>query len=336
MAYIKPREFYSSLRNQEYKPVYLFAGEEVYQQEEAWRFVEKKLGIDSLNMEIFYCGDMQVNDLMLAAQTHPFMAEKRLLLVKDAQKLKSADVEAVSEFLKNPLDTVCILFLWGERLNKSNKLAKVIDSVGAVVEFRTLYESELPSWVKERVKEQSKTITDKAVQELITESGSSLLDLNNELDKLMLYTAKNREITAQDVEALSGHTRQSNLYNLRDCIESGKIEDAVMICENLLNEGEIPLKMLATIYNSVRRLLVAKSLLEQKKSSRQEIQQELKLNAYFDKNFFSNLSKFTLSGLEKSIAIVRDADTELKSSARPEKMIFEELVLSLGNRAHKL
>jgi len=331
MAYLKPNEFYVRLRNKEYKPVYLFAGEEVYLQEEACSFVEKKFSIDSLNLEIFYCGELSVNELLLAAQTHPFMSEKRLLVVKDAQKLKAADLEILSQFLKNPLDTVCMLFLWTERVrreNKSSKLFKAVEARGDVVEFRALYENELPAWVKAKIKEQSKMITDEAARLLVAESGSNLLDLQNEIEKLSLYTAKKNEITVEDVEKMSGHTRQSNLNNLADSIESGKIDKTLQIID-LVNEGEIPLKILAAIYRVLRRLLIAKSLMEQKKSSRLEIQQELNLNAYFDKNFFTNLSRFNLGRLQQALKSVLAADLELKTSSRPEKLVFEEVVLSL-------
>jgi len=334
MPYLKPKDLYARLRNQEYKPVYLFAGEETYQQEEAWRFLERKFGVDSLNMEIFYCGELSISDLILAAQTHPFMAEKRLLVVKDAHKLKSADAEALSQFLRNPLDTVCILFLWPERVKRENKnslLFKAAEAAGEVVEFKALYDSELPSWVKGKIKEQSKTISDEAVELLITESGSSLLDLSNEIEKLVLYAARKNEISAADVESLSGHTRQSNLNNLADSIESGKTVAALKITENLMSEGEMPLKILATVYRVLRRLLMARSLMEEKNSSRADIQRELYLNAYFDRNFFNNLSKFTPVRLKKYIGLVLKADTELKSSSRPEQMVLEELILSLGN-----
>ena len=102
MAYLKPKEFYIRIREQKYRPVYLFAGEDVYQQEEACRFIVKKLDVDSLNMEIFYCGDMNINDLMLAAQTHPFMAERRLLVVKDAHKLKERRCSGAFGVFKEP------------------------------------------------------------------------------------------------------------------------------------------------------------------------------------------------------------------------------------------
>ncbi len=333
MAYLKPKEFYIRIREQKYRPVYLFAGEDVYQQEEACRFIVKKLDVDSLNMEIFYCGDMNINDLMLAAQTHPFMAERRLLVVKDAHKLKSADVAALSVFLKNPLETVCLLFMWPEKVRKENKssaLFKAIEAAGEVVEFKALYENELPAWVKIKIKEQSKTISDEAVGVLIAETGTNLLDLDNEIEKLALYCAKKNEIAVADVEKVSGHARQANLNNLAESVESGRIGTALEITEKLLSEGEIPLKMLTTIYRVLRRLLIARSMMDEKKSSRMEIQQELNLNAYFDRNFFNNLSKYSLERLKKGISQVLSADIDLKSSSKPENMVFEELILSLS------
>ena len=92
---------------------------------------EHKLGVDSLNMEIFYCSDLSLNELMLAAQTHPFMSEKRLLVLKDAHKLKSAEIATLSQFLKTPMDTACILLMWPERVKKENKAGALFKTVEA-------------------------------------------------------------------------------------------------------------------------------------------------------------------------------------------------------------
>ena len=85
-----------------------------------------------------------------------------------------------------------------------------------MVEFKALYENELPAWVKIKIKEQSKTISDEAVGVLIAETGMNLLDLDNEIEKLALYCAKKNEIAVADVEKVSGHARQANLNNLAE------------------------------------------------------------------------------------------------------------------------
>lgn len=337
MPYIKPQELYAQWRARTYKPVYLFAGEETYLQEEAWQALEKKLGVDSLNAEIFYASESTINAVSLAAQTLPFMSERRLLIVKDAHRLKAADQEKLAEFLKIPVTTTCLVLLWADKVRKDsrrNKLFAAIEKAGDVVDFRALYDSELPAWVLQKVKENAKTIRSEAVQCLVQESGSNLLDLSNEIEKLLLFTGARSEITLDDVETLSGHTRLANLNHLSDAVESRRVSQALQIIEDLLREGEIPLKILATIQRVVRRLLTAKYL-EERKSSHQEIRQELFLNPYFDRNFFIHLARYSVKELEAALEKVRDADAELKSSSRPEQMIFEELLLCL-NGIHEL
>lgn len=337
MPYIKPQELYAQWRGRTYKPVYLFAGEETYLQEKAWQALEKKLGVDSLNTEIFYASENIVSDISLAVQTLPFMAERRLLVVKDADRLKSTDQEKLAEFLNIPVTTSCLVFLWPSKLRKDlrrNKLFCAVEGAGDVVDFRALYDSELPAWVLQKVKENAKTIRQEAVQCLVQESGSNLLDLSNEIEKLLLFTGARSEITLNDVEAMSGHTRLANLNHLSEAVEGRRTSEALRITEDLLREGEIPLKILATVQRVVRRLLTAKYL-EQKKSSRQEIRQELYLNPYFDRNFFTHLARFSAMELEAALERLRNADAELKGSGRPEAMIFEDLLLSL-NGANEL
>jgi DNA polymerase-3 subunit delta len=326
-------ELYKQLRSNTVKQVYIFAGEETYMQEEAWRFLEKKMGVDALNVEVFYAPETQVQNIIIAAQTMPFLSEKRLIVVKDTQKLKAADTENLAEFFKHPPETSCVVLLWADRMKKDSKnkgLFSVVEKSGSVVEFRALYERELPSWIVQRVKEFGKSITPDAVQAIIEESGSGLLDLSNELEKLDLYTGEKTEITLQDVEKVSGHTKLADLNRLADAVEEGKASKSLEIAENLLREGEIPLKIIATIYRVMKRLLLAKSMLDHKKSSHQEIRQELQLNPYFHSNYFTKLARFPLRKLERSIEHVLQADVAIKTSARPEQMIIEELILLLS------
>jgi len=334
MPTLKPAELYAELRAKNYRPFYIFAGEETYLMEEAWRQLEKGIGVDSLNRETFFGGDVSVDDIIIALQTMPFLAEKRLLLVKDAQKIKAKEAEKLAEYLKMPVTSSCLVLLWQDKLRKDAKsgLFSAVGKTGAVVEFRALYDRELPSWVVQKVAGLGKRISSDAAQYLVQESGSNLLDLYNEIEKLDLFTGAAKEITVKDVEVMSGHTRQANLNQLAEAIEGKKIDEMLAIVEGLLEEGEIPLKILATIYRSVRRLLAAKSLGEERGLSSQEIKQELHLHPYFDRNFLMNVSRYTMAELQKDLELILQADLELKTSVRPEQFIFEELLLGLSGK----
>jgi DNA polymerase-3 subunit delta len=330
---VKPNEFYSHLATRDFKPVYLFAGEEAYLQDEALERLEKAIGADPLNMEVFYASDASFDNIILATQTLPFMSERRVIIVKEANKVRAADAQKLAEFLKTPVMSSCLVLLWPERLRKDlgkNSLPAVVDKVGMVVDFRPLYDRELPGWVQQAAGKLGKKISPEAAQHLLQESGTDLLDLSNELEKLALFSGDRKEITRQDVEIASGHTKQSNLNQLAEAVEAKDVRRSLEVAEQLLEEGEIPLKILATIYRVVRRLLTARSLLDQKKSSHQIIRQELNIHPYFDREFFNNLSRYRLRELMKGLELVMRADLELKTTERPEALVIEELLVSLS------
>lgn len=340
MPTLKISDAYAAWRKNDIKPVYLFAGEEAYLADEAMEYLVKKLGVDAFNHEIFYGADVDVSKFALAMQTLPFLAERRLLVLRDAQELSAVESKEIAEFLKKPADSACVVLVWNERVSRDarrNPLFAAAEKGGSVVEFRQLYDRELPGWIVERVRKESKTIAGDAVQALMRESGANLNDLANEIEKLLIYAGSRAEITAHDVEALSGHTRVASLNTLSEEIEARRVDRALMSVEKLVEEGEVPLRILATIGRVLRRLLVAKSLEVQKKSPHQDIRQELNLNQYFDRAFFTNLAKYTLKDLEYALERLLHADLELKTSARPEQSVLADLVLSLGaNRQYQL
>lgn len=335
MPYIKPGELYAQMRAKKFLPVYIFAGDEPYLLQEALQSLEKSLNVSPLCREVFFGNETHVHEIILATQTMPFMSDRRFLIVKDADRFKKADSEKLAEFLKNPVESSCLVLIWKEKLrreDKNSELFSSIDASGAVVEFRTLYEKELPGWISDKIKSHGKKITPDAAQYLISESGPNLLDIENEIDKLSLFCGSKETIQLGDAQQSSGHSRQANLYELAEAVEGRKADKAVMIIERLLSDGEIPLKALAAVYRSARRMLTAKCLMEENKMSADEIRQELRLSPYFDRNFFSNLARYSLGELKQAAELIMSADMELKTSTRPEQYVLEELIISLTKK----
>lgn len=334
MPYIDIKEAATQWQANKFLPVYIFAGDETYLQEDALHKLERSLNIDSLNKEVFYGPESSVNEIFTAAQTMPFIAERRLIIVKEAQKIRATETAKLAEFLKAPNQSSCLVFIWFSKVNRkeTQKTAffSAIEKSGAIIEFKTLYDNNIPSWVQRRAAEMKKQISADAAEYLSKESGTSLMDLNNELEKLCLFVGDKKEISLQDVETLSGHTKQVNLYQLTEAVESKNIKSALAILEKLLEEGEVPVIILSFIYSAVRKLLTAKSLLEDKGMRRDEITQKLRMHPYFSAAFFSNLQKFSKEELLNGLRLVLEADKELKSSARPENALFEELLLGLN------
>jgi DNA polymerase-3 subunit delta len=188
----------------------------------------------------------------------------------------------------------------------------------------------MAEWVRAEVTGRKKTIAYEAVTYLIQESGSSLMDLHNELEKLFLFVGDKKEIGLGDVESMSGHTKQSNVFQLTEAIESKNIKLSVSVLKSLLREGEAPVLILTFAHRAIRRLLTAKSLMEEMGMNRDEVGRKLFLHKFFDRNFFQLLGKYTMKELRKDMRLVLEADIELKSSSRPEEAVLEELFLALS------
>ncbi len=314
------------------RPVYILAGEEQFQLDETLDELEKALSVDTLNRETLHPPEASADDIIMATQTMPFLSDRRLVIVREAHKLKVSEAGKLALFIAHPSASACLVLLWNDRIPKEIKksaLFAAAEKSGMVVDFKKMYERELPAWVQKRAAFIGKRMGMDAVNHLLAESGPGLLDLAGEIEKLALYVGKKPEITAEDVEKAGGHTRHSDLNAFRNALETRDTALSLKTAESLLKDGEPALKMLAVIYNFVRRFIIAKSLMEQKKSSRMEIQQELRVHSFFARDFFDHCALFQKKELEKGLKLILSADAELKRSARPDAEVIGELVSAL-------
>ena len=113
-------------------------------------------------------------------------------------------------------------------------------------------------------------------------------------------------------------------------IESKNIKKSIVVLKSLIEEGEEPVVILSFVHRAIRRLLTAKSLIEEMGLPKDEVSRKLVLHRFFDKNFFQLLGKFTMGELKRDIRLVLEADLEIKSSSRPQEAVLEELFFALS------
>lgn len=332
MSVFKTAELFKHLAAKKLKPVYLLAGEETFSHQEAVQIIAGIVNAGPLNTETFTIPDDSLDAVLNALQTVPFLAESRLIIVRDAHKLRAPDVESLVAALEKPIPSACLILLWASPLKreaKGNLLAAAVGKIGVVAECWPFFERDLPGWIVERFKRGKTKISPEAIRILIQEAGTSLQDLANEIEKLMLYAGPAQEITPEIVEHVSGHTRVANLNQLAEAVELRNGAGALKIIEELLAEGEEGLRIVATIHRVVRRCAAAKSLREEEGKSDDDIRYALRLHPFFDRSFFARLDRHSLGELERGLRKIVQADFELKSSSRPDSMVLEELSLSL-------
>ncbi|AKL97599.1 DNA polymerase III subunit delta [Endomicrobium proavitum] len=333
MAFIKFQDFNSDKLNTPHA-AYLFAGEESFLIDLSLKKIEKIIDAGDLNREIFYGGELSADDVVNALQTLPFLGEKRLIIIKEAHKIKAADAEVITEYIDNPSDTSCLVFLYAANYKKEGvaKRKELVSKYSSsklcvAVDCRKQYENETRDFIKTGFADRGKNVSYDVVSRMIEENGTDLLNISNEIEKLSLFAGGKKSITLEDVEYISGHTKEANVYSLAAEIEAKNLKKALFVLEKLLVDGEEPVVILSTIVSCVRRLLEAKSMIEERGASSSEISSALRMHPYFAKTFVSNLHKHDFKRLKDSMKTVLKADAAIKTGASDAASALEKALI---------
>ena len=146
---MKPEELRRALADGRIKPAYYFYGDESYLMErEVKRLITTLVPPDvaDFNLDILYGGDRKGQEIASAAQTLPMFAQRRLVVVKRSEALVDADHEALTEYLRNPSPTTCLLLV-GKKPDLRRKFFLELKKIGELVEFKPPYENQLPAFV---------------------------------------------------------------------------------------------------------------------------------------------------------------------------------------------
>jgi len=315
-------------------PAYMFAGEEPFLIDLCLKKVEQVIDSDDLNKEVFYGGELSGEDVLNALETLPFLSEKKLVVVKEAHKIKAGDAEILSDYLDNPADTSCLVLLYPANYKKEGvaKRKELINKCSSskmcvCVDCRKQYESEAREFVKSGFAEKGKTVSYDVVSRMLEENGVDLLNISNEIEKLALWTADKKSVTQDDVEKISGHTKEANIYSLSSEIESKNLKKALFILEKLFTDGEDSVVILSAVSSAVRKLLEAKSRMEEKGEDSSEITSSLRMHPYFAKTFIANLGKHDLKRLRDSAKMVLKADTAIKTGLSDAPSALEKALI---------
>jgi len=200
----------------DFKPVYYLMGEESYYIDRVSDYiVSKALTEDEkdFNLTILYGPQTTGEEVVNAAKRYPMMAERQVVLVREAQSLDHRD--ALSFYLQKPLlSTILILCHKNGKLDGRTKLATEIQRAGILFESRKLYDRELPSFVVSYVHRKRLEIAPDACQILCEHVGADLNRLAGELDKLVLAVGEKRLIDSQLIQDHIGISKDYNAFEL--------------------------------------------------------------------------------------------------------------------------
>ncbi|MDR2191997.1 MAG: DNA polymerase III subunit delta [Endomicrobium sp.] len=335
MTIIKIQDFDKLISAKKVSPVYMFAGEESYLIDLCLEKTEKLIAADDLNKEIFYAGEMSSEDVFNALQTLPFLSERRVIIVKGANKMKADDAQRFADYVSNPIETSSLIFIYNgaykkETVAKRKELISACSSSKFCVfaDCRKQYESETRDFIKKEFAKRGKNVSYDVIARILDDSGTSLLNISQEIEKLSLFVGKDKKnITLEDLELISGYDKETNVYALSSHLESRDVKKALFVLEKLISEGEEPVIILSAISSAIRKMLNAKSMLEERGMGESETASALRIHNYFAGAFFDNLKKRSLAKLKNDMKSVLKADIAIKTGSSDAFSAFEKVIL---------
>jgi len=292
------------------------------------------------NFHVFNSGEHNSQEIIQAAQTLPMFSQYRFVLVSEADQMDEEKVEALMEYIKEPSPSTCLV-LYGQTTGLWKKHRKEIEKVGRIVEYPRLRGKALASWVRKKMQERGKTLSEDAAEYLMEIVGDHLYDINNALEKVFLSVGEKRRIELPDVEEMTSDVKISTVFDLTDAIGHRNLERALRILEKAMESGTIPfrkeedsskkdpvpllLSMMAKQYWSI---LVIKQI-----GSRHwdvgELAKELGTSSWNLKKLIEQGKNFSEASLRKGIQKCHQTDLAIKKSRGPKDLLMEKLVIDL-------
>lgn len=314
-----------------FSPLYYFFGDNDYLIEEYTKLIIQKnvdKATECFNLDIIDTTNIRMRDLMGIVSAYPMNSERRVVVVKQFKKILTSDnnVNLIRRYVENPLETT-ILIMIGEKLDMRTSFAQLLKNKSVMVEFKTLYDNQVPEWIKKRAKYFGKNITDSAANLLAEYVGNSMREINSELEKLNLYIEDKNKIDFEDVVAVVGMSKAFNIFALQKAVGEKKISEAIFILENLLARGESPIGIVAILSKFFHKLWVIKST----NLTSPMIVKFLNMQKFAADEYERFASNFTINEIENAIILLLKADQSLKSSFSDERLIMTILVYELLN-----
>lgn len=276
----------SDLKAKKYQPVYFLMGEESYYIDSISDHISSQVLNDTekeFNQTILYGKDTDVQTVISTAKQFPFMGERMVVIVKEAQQLKK--IEQLENYLNKPQEsTILVLCHKYKSLDKRKSIYKTLSKKAVLFESKKLYDNQVPSWIVNYLSSKQYKIGHKASHLIAEYLGNDLNKVSNELDKLMIITPANSEITAESVETNIGISKDYNNFELTNALAKKDILKSNRIANFFAqNPKDNPLVVsVGVIFNFFQKVLLYHTLTDKSSNNAARV---LKVNPYFIKDY---------------------------------------------------
>lgn len=328
-------EFRRQIKEGRIEPLYLFAGEEQYLQERALRLLYETIDEAGrvFNLSTFSIGgDGAAGNRATSTQAIeeanqlPMMSSRRIVVIRDFDKIREEENEIVLEYLKRPSPSTTIVFQ-AVSLDQRRKITTALLKACTVVAFERLTEQQAARWAEEYLKRRGCRVEPNALGHLIGLVGTRMGRLVNELDKLATY-AGGGFINNSVVEQLVPRAREHSSFELWDAILDRDRKRALRLLERLLDDRTEPVMIVGALAGLYRRMLAAKELMA-RRAPAEEVNKATGQYGFRATSFNERVRKTAREEITHALRRIAQVDNAIKNSEATPRLQLEYLVAEL-------
>ena len=216
---------------------------------------------DTMNFSSFEGDGISQKEIIDLAETLPFFADRRVILIEDAGIFKKTGDE-LGEYLQTAPDTTHFIFV-EESVDKRSRIYKAAAKCGNPVEFKTQTDETLARWVGTRIRKEGKGMSRAAYDLFISKTGTDMENIDKELEKLICYCLDKEVIEIADVEAITTEQIQNKIFDMVDAIASHNQIKALDLYYDLLALKEPAMRIMYLISRQFNIMLTVKAMMNQ-------------------------------------------------------------------------
>lgn len=325
-----------SILNKEYQPYYILYGNEAYFIDEISSLIENNVLAEaekSFNQIVLYGKDIDFKTVVDNARQFPMMAERRVVIIKEAQDLR--DFEKLQSYFENPSpQCVLVLAYKYKKPDKRKTVWKAAAKNGVLFESKKIYDNQLPQWIDQYLKEEKVTIEPKASMLLAEYLGTNLSKVANELNKLVINVSADKIIRTDDIQNQIGISKDFNVFELQKALGAKDAPRAFRIVDYFAkNEKANPIfTTIPSLVNYFSKLLLVhynKNLNDFEMMRKAGIP-----NAFFVKEYKVAASNYSIPQIHKIIGYLFQGDLKSKGVGQRKKNdqgLYQELIYNILN-----
>lgn len=332
------RSFFVELKkSKEPAPFYLLFGEETFllrtAVEEVTRLALPR-GATDFNYDVFYGKDADPNRIVSACETLVMFGGRRLVVVKEIQRMNAAGLEALSKYLGNPSPVttlLCVGQTQDKALSKQTGFYRKAKKAGVVQEFVALREWEVSTFLRKQAKQRGLVLAEVAEQALIQAVGSDLASLDGALEKVDLYLGpgeKVREVHEDALRAVVAMTRSLEVFEFTDALAGRELARSLQLLEEMLEQGQNGIGINRMVSRQMRQIWQVKAA-QARGLGKNDIVRVVGISPYFVDRLQGYARRFSERQLQLALHKTLETDRRLKSSRLKERVLLEEMVVAI-------